>query len=50
MKEREAFRELVDRFGACESVEAIGLGGSRATGKADASSDYDLYVYLRAYI
>ncbi|WP_290155503.1 DUF4037 domain-containing protein [uncultured Dubosiella sp.] len=50
MKEREAFRELVDRFGACESVEAIGLGGSRATGKADASSDYDLYVYLRADI
>lgn len=46
MKERKAFQELVDRFCTCESVEAIGLGGSRATGKADESSDYDLYVYL----
>ncbi|WP_289108255.1 nucleotidyltransferase domain-containing protein [uncultured Dubosiella sp.] len=50
MKEKEAFSELVDRFRACESVEAIGLGGSRATGKADAGSDYDLYVYVRADI
>ena len=27
-------------------VEAIALGGSRATGRCDESSDYDVYVYL----
>ena len=27
-------------------VEAIALGGSRATGKNDEKSDYDIYVYL----
>ena len=27
-------------------VEAIALGGSRATGRSDENSDYDVYVYL----
>lgn len=38
--------ELIRRFEALPAVEAIALGGSRAAGTADASSDYDLYVYL----
>ena len=37
---------LFEEFSALEQVEAIALGGSRATGRADASSDYDVYVYL----
>lgn len=36
------FEELCDR----PEVEALALGGSRATGKADSRSDYDIYIYL----
>lgn len=35
------FRELSE----IPQVEAIALGGSRATGRHDATSDYDVYVY-----
>lgn len=38
----DLFRELSEQT----EVEAVVLGGSRATGKADAASDYDVYVYL----
>lgn len=31
-------------------VEAIALGGSRATGRQDETSDYDVYVYLTASV
>ena len=37
---------LFEELAALEAVEAIALGGSRATGRADATSDYDVYVYL----
>lgn len=30
----------------CPEVEAIALGGSRASGKSDEKSDYDVYVYI----
>ncbi|GJM57409.1 DUF4037 domain-containing protein [uncultured Dubosiella sp.] len=46
MKENACFDTLVERLIGCDPVEAIGLGGSRATGKADIHSDYDLYVYV----
>ena len=36
------FRELA----AFPQVEAIALGGSRATGRNDEKSDYDVYVYI----
>ena len=36
------FREL----GELPQVEAIALGGSRATGRNDEKSDYDVYVYI----
>ena len=36
------FRELA----ALPQVEAIALGGSRATGRNDEKSDYDVYVYI----
>ena len=36
------FKELSE----IKEVEAIALGGSRATGKYDESSDYDVYIYL----
>ena len=38
---------LWERLAECPNVEAIALGGSRATGKADEKSDYDVYVYLQ---
>lgn len=42
----ELFRELGD----LPEVEAIALGGSRATGRHDETSDYDVYVYITAPI
>lgn len=40
----ELFRELC----ALEQVEALALGGSRAGAHFDASSDYDVYLYVTA--
>ena len=37
---------LFAEFSKLPQVEAIALGGSRATGRKDAKSDYDVYVYL----
>ena len=37
--------ELFEALGALSQVEAIALGGSRATGRNDEKSDYDVYVY-----
>jgi Nucleotidyltransferase domain len=38
---------LVERLTALDGVEAIALGGSRATGEERADSDWDLGVYYR---
>lgn len=38
---------FVDEICAREEVEAFALGGSRATGKSDEKSDYDVYIYLK---
>ena len=38
--------ELLKEFSNIQQVEAIALGGSRATGRNDEKSDYDVYVYL----
>ena len=37
---------LFEELGSLPQVEAIALGGSRATGRNDEKSDYDVYVYL----
>ena len=37
--------ELFEDLSRFPQVEAIALGGSRATGRNDAASDYDVYVY-----
>ncbi len=37
--------KLFDELGSLSQVEAIALGGSRATGRHDEKSDYDVYVY-----
>lgn len=37
--------ELFEDLSRIPQVEAIALGGSRATGRNDATSDYDVYVY-----
>lgn len=36
--------ELFEELSELKQVEAIALGGSRATGKGDEKSDYDVYV------
>ena len=38
--------ELFEELSRLPQVEAIALGGSRATGRQDEKSDYDVYVYL----
>ena len=37
---------LFEEIGNLSQVEAIALGGSRATGRNDEKSDYDVYVYI----
>lgn len=39
-------RDIVRDFQALPQAEAFAVGGSRATGKSDAKSDYDLYLYV----
>ena len=39
-------QKLFDDFSHILQIEAIALGGSRATGRNDEKSDYDVYVYL----
>jgi predicted nucleotidyltransferase len=41
-------RRLAVSYAAWPEVEAVALGGSRATGLADPGSDVDLYVYAAA--
>ncbi|MFZ9540469.1 MAG: nucleotidyltransferase domain-containing protein [Ilumatobacteraceae bacterium] len=42
-----AIEALVDSLGQVSGVEAITIGGSRATGTADATSDWDLGIFYR---
>lgn len=42
-----ALERLVDELAGARGVEAVTLGGSRANGTADASSDWDLGVFYR---
>ena len=42
--------ELFEEMGKISQVEAIALGGSRATGRNDEKSDYDVYVYITDHI
>ena len=41
---------LFEEIGKLPQVEAIALGGSRATGRYDEKSDYDVYVYVTGRI
>ena len=42
--------KLFEEFGKLPEVEAIALGGSRATGRNDEKSDYDVYIYISKVI
>ena len=42
--------KLMEELGSLPQVEAIALGGSRATGRNDEKSDYDVYVYTTGNI
>ena len=37
---------LFEQFKQLPEVESIALGGSRATGRNDEKSDYDVYIYI----
>jgi len=39
------FNQTIERFKKFEEVDAIVLGGSRAYGKTDLYSDFDVYIY-----
>lgn len=41
---------LFESLGSLSQVEAISLGGSRATGRNDDTSDYDVYIYTTTSI
>lgn len=43
-------REIAAEYALLPQVEAVALGGSHATGAADADSDLDFYVYVRTEI
>ena len=42
--------ELFKEIGQLPQVQAIALGGSRATGRNDEKSDYDVYIYINESI
>ena len=42
--------KLFEEIGNLSQVEAVALGGSRATGRNDEKSDYDVYVYITSSI
>ena len=42
--------ELFNELATIKEIEAIALGGSRATGKYDEKSDYDVYIYTTGSI
>lgn len=46
----EKIKGILEEFKKLEEVEAIALGGSRATGCNDEKSDYDLYIYSKEEI
>jgi len=39
-------QQIIEQLKKLPQVQAIALGGSRATGRADEKSDYDFYVYV----
>ncbi|MAZ65999.1 MAG: DUF4037 domain-containing protein [Kangiellaceae bacterium] len=44
------FDKLINQLKKLPQVDAIALGGSRATGQNDRTSDYDVYVYLNSAV
>ena len=44
------FLQMMEGFYGLPEVEAVVLGGSRATGRAQKDSDYDVYVYVTGSI
>ena len=44
----EELQQVVRALAGLEQVECIMLAGSMAAGRADAASDYDVYVYTSA--
>jgi predicted nucleotidyltransferase len=43
-------QEIAEQFAKLPEVQAVLLGGSQATGKADATSDIDLFIYTNKEI
>lgn len=49
-KENRDIEKLFEELSELSQTEAIALGGSRATGKSDERSDYDVYIYVTAEV
>ena len=45
MRNEEVLNKILSEFKELDGVEAIGIGGSSASKKADSSSDIDIYVF-----
>lgn len=41
---------IAAQFSKLAEVQAVAFGGSRGTGRADANSDIDLYIFCRSVI
>lgn len=46
----EYIKDLISEFSSIKQIEAIALGGSRASGLTDKDSDYDIYVYYNGQL
>lgn len=44
------FEKIIEELSKLDAVEAIALGGSRATEANDGKSDYDVYIYISSDI
>ncbi len=45
-EEKQIAQQLIEELCGLNGVDAVAVGGSRASGNADVKSDYDIYVYF----
>lgn len=50
VRDQEFIEQVADRLATVRGVQAVALGGSRATGQDAPSSDYDFAIYYRGHL